>query len=407
MLTDAAIRRITLRDKPFKVTDMHGLYLLVNPNGARYWRMNFSHAGKRGTLSLGVYPDISLKEAREKRAEARKLLDRGINPSNHKKLERALALNGGRSFGEVAQEWLAKIEAEGRSEATMEKMRWLLRFAEPLIGARPIAQLTAPEILAVLRTVEIKGRYESARRLRTTCGSIFRYAVATGRAQRDVTADLQGALITPKVTHRAAIVEPGPVGELLRAMWGYEGQPAVEIALKVGAYTFVRPGELRHAEWSEFDPDLAIWTIPGSKMKMGREHRVPLSTQVMDLLEALYPITGNSKYLFPSIRDPKRPMSENTVNAALRRLGYDKTQMTGHGFRAMASTLLNESRKWHPDAIERQLAHVESDDVRRAYLRGQHWDERMKMMQYWSDYLDQLRASEKIIKVRFGQRRYG
>jgi len=404
MLTDAAIRRIALRDKPFKVADMHGLYLFVKPNGARYWRWNFSHAGKRGTLSLGVYPEVSLKEAREKRTEAKKLLDRGTNPSRHKKLQRALALNGGDTFGAVAQEWLTKIEAEGRSAATMEKMRWLLRYAEPIIGDRPIGELTAPEVLAVLRTVEVKGRYESARRLRTTCGSIIRYAIATGRAQRDVTADLQGALITPKVKHRAAITDPGGVGELLRAIWGYEGQPAVEIALKVGIHTFVRPGELRHAEWSEFDPDLAIWTIPAEKMKMGREHRVPLSTQVMDLLEALYPVTSHSKYLFPSIRDPRRPMSENTVNAALRRLGYDKTQVTGHGFRATASTLLNESRKWHPDAIERQLAHVEGNDVRRAYLRGEHWNERVKMMQYWSDYLDQLRAAEKVIKARFGRR---
>jgi integrase len=404
MLTDAAIRRITLRDKQFKVSDMHGLYLLVSPQGGRYWRWNFSHGGKRQTLALGVYPEVSLKEAREKRMEAKKLLSRGTNPSSHKRLARVLALNGGNSFGEVAQEWLTKIEAEGRSRATMEKMRWLLRYAQPIIGERPIGDLSAPEVLAVLRMVEAKRRYESARRLRTTIGSIMRYAIATGRAQRDVTADLQGALITPKVTHRAAVTDPGGVGELLRALWGYEGQPAVEIALKVGIYTFVRPGELRHAEWTEFDPDLAIWTIPAAKMKMGREHRVPLSTQVMDLIEALHPLTGHSKYLFPSIRDLRRPMSENTVNGALRRLGYDKTQMTGHGFRATASTLLNESRQWHPDAIERQLAHVESNDVRRAYLRGEHWRERVKMMQFWSDYLDQLRAAEKVIKSRTGWR---
>lgn len=404
MLTDAAIRRITLRDKQFKVSDMHGLYLLVSPQGGRYWRWNFSHGGKRQTLALGVYPEVSLKEAREKRMEAKKLLSRGTNPSTHKRLARVLALNGGNSFGEVAQEWLTKIEAEGRSSATMEKMRWLLRYAQPIIGERPIGDLSAPEVLAVLRMVEAKRRYESARRLRTTIGSIMRYAIATGRAQRDVTADLQGALITPKVTHRAAVTDPGGVGELLRALWGYEGQPAVEIALKVGIYTFVRPGELRHAEWTEFDPDLAIWTIPAAKMKMGREHRVPLSTQVMDLIEALHPLTGHSKYLFPSIRDLRRPMSENTVNGALRRLGYDKTQMTGHGFRATASTLLNESRQWHPDAIERQLAHVESNDVRRAYLRGEHWRERVKMMQFWSDYLDQLRAAEKLIKSRTGWR---
>lgn len=405
MLTEAAIRRITVRDKPFKVADMHGLYLLVNPNGQRYWRWNFQHAGKRGTIALGVHPEISLKEAREKHAAARKLVDKGVNPSAYRKITRGVAgIGGSDTFSAVATEWLAKLEAEQRSAATMQKMRWLLRFAEPLIGERPIGQLTAPEILTVLRTVEAKGRYESARRLRTTCGSILRYAIATGRADRDVTVDLQGALITPKVVHRAAIIEPGAVGELLRAVWGYDGQPSVTIALKVAAYTFVRPGELRHAEWDEFDPDLAIWTIPGSKMKMGREHRVPLSTQVMELLEELYPISGHSKFLFPSIRSNARPMSENTVNAALRRLGYDKTQMTGHGFRAMASTLLNESRKWHPDAIERQLAHVEGNDVRRAYLRGEHWNERVKMMQYWADYLELLRGQPKILKNKFGRR---
>lgn len=266
MLTDAAIRRIALGEKPFKVADMHGLYLLVKPNGSRYWRWNFSHSGKRQTLSLGVYPEVSLKEAREKRMEAKKLLVRGTNPSSHKRLARALALNGGNSFGEVAQEWLEKLEAEGRSAATMEKMRWLLRYAQPIIGERPIGELTAPEVLAVLRMVEAKRRYESARRLRTTIGSIIRYAIATGRAQRDVTADLQGALITPKVTHRAAIPDPGGVGELLRALWGYEGQSAVEIALKVGIYTFVRPGELRHAEWAGSSPcgEWRIVPLPGS-----------------------------------------------------------------------------------------------------------------------------------------------
>lgn len=278
----------------------------------------------------------------------------------------------------------------------MEKLRWLLSFAEPLIGTCPIGKLTAPDFLTVLRTVEVRGRYETARRLRSTFSSVLRYAIATGRAKRDVTVDLRGALIAPKVTHRAAIVEPTKVGALLRAIEGYEGQPAVEYALKIAPHVFVRPGELRNAEWDEFDADEAVWTIPASKMKMGREHKVPLSRQILDLLERLYAITGDSRYLFPSVRTNDRPISENTVNAALRRLGYDKTEMTGHGFRALASTLLNESRRWHPDAIERQLAHVESNNVRRAYLRGEHWAERVRMMQFWSDHLDKLRRANVV-----------
>lgn len=405
MLTDAAIRRIAPSEKPFKVSDMHGLYLLVRPDGARYWRMDYRHAEKRGTLALGVYPAVSLKEARERRANARKLLDKGVNPSSFKKLTRGVgAISAGDTFKIVADEWIKKIDAEGRSAATLEKTRWLLSFAEPLIGQRPIGEITAPEILTVLRTVEVRGRYETARRLRSTCGTILRYAVATGRAQRDVTLDLQGALITPKVTHHASIVEPAKVGALLRAIEDYVGQPTVALALQIAPHVFVRPGELRSAEWSEFDLEAAVWTIPGEKMKMGRRHKVPLSRQVLELLRELRPISGRSRFLFPSVRSNDRTISDNTINAALRRLGYDKTEMTGHGFRAMASTLLNESRKWHADAIERQLAHVENNDVRRAYLRGEHWDERIRMMQFWSDYLDQLRAGGKISMARLARR---
>lgn len=405
MLTDAAIRRIKPREKPFKVSDMQGLYLLVRPDGARYWRMDYRHAGKRATLALGVYPQISLKEAREKRANARKLLEKGVNPSAYKKLTRGVGtISAGESFNVVADEWLEKLKAEGRSDSTLEKMSWILNFARPLVGERPIGEITAPELLTVLRTVEVRGRYETARRLRSTCGSILRYAIATGRAQRDVTADLQGALISPKVKHYPALVEPAKVGELLRAIDGYEGQPTVGLALKMAPHLFVRPGELRSAEWSEFDVESAVWTIPGEKMKMGRQHKVPLSRQVLALLEELRPISGNSKLLFPSVRSSERPISDNTLNAALRRLGYEKGEMTAHGFRAMASTLLNESRKWHPDAIERQLAHVENNDVRRAYLRGEHWNERVRMMQFWSDYLEGLRDRGKVLRAKFARR---
>ena len=386
------------RDKPFKVSDALGLYLLVRPDGARYWRTDYRHAGKRGTMALGVYPNVSLKEAREKHANARKLLERGVNPSSYKKLTRGVGnISAGDTFKIVADEWLQKMKTEGRSQATLDKMVWLLSFAEPLIGERPIGEITAPELLTVLRTVEVRGRHETARRLRSTCGSVIRYAIATGRAQRDITVDLQGALISPKVKHHAAIVEPGKIGQLLRAIEEYDGQPAVGIALRMAPHVFVRPGELRYAEWTEFDLNAGIWTIPAEKMKMGRPHKVPLSRQVLALLGELRTLNSGSRFLFPSIRSNERPMSDNTINAALRRLGYDKSEMTGHGFRAMASTLLNESRKWHPDAIERQLAHVENNDVRRAYLRGEHWNERVRMMQYWSDYLDNRKAGAKLL----------
>lgn len=406
MLTDAAIRRIKPNEKAFKVTDMHGLYLLVQPNGARYWRLDYRHVGKRGTVALGVYPEVSLKEAREKRANARRMLDKGVNPSSYKKLTRGVAnISAGDTFKIVAEEWLHKIETEGRAPKTMQKVRWLLDFAYPLIGNRPVGNITAPELLTVLRTVEVRGRYESARRLRSTCGSVIRYAIATGRAQHDVSSDLQDALITPKVRHHAAIVEPQKVGALLRAIEEYEGQPSVAIALRMAPHVFVRPGELRTAEWVEFDLEANVWMIPGEKMKMRRPHKVPLSRQVRALLEELRPIIGRSRLLFPSVRSIDRPISDNTINAALRRLGYPKSEMTGHGFRATASTLLNETRKWHPDAIERQLAHVENDDVRRAYLRGEHWAERVRMMQFWSDYLDRLRTSGNGAGIRTSRRR--
>lgn len=406
MLSDAAIRRRRPKERPFKLSDMHGLYLLVRPNGARYWRMDYRFATKRRTLALGVYPEVSLKEAREKLARARNLLDKGVDPAAYRRLTRGLGeISDDQRFKAVADEWLTKMEAEGRSSATLEKMRWLLSFAEPLIGNRPVREISAVELLTVLRTVEKRGRYETARRLRSTCGAVIRYAIATGRAERDVSKDLQGALITPKVTHYASILEPAKVGELLRAIEGYEGQPEVRMALRIAPYVFVRPGELRCAEWSEFDLDIGVWIIPGHKMKMGRPHKVPLSRQIRRLLVELSELVDDSKYLFPSVRDKDRPISDNTLNAALRRLGYAKTEMTAHGFRAMASSLLNESRKWHPDAIERQLAHVESNDVRRAYARGEHWDERVKMMQFWADYLDTLRDRGRILKPKFGGRR--
>ncbi len=401
-LTAVAVNCAKPKTKPYKLSDGSGLYLLVQPTGGRLWRMNYRFDGRQRTLSFGPFPDVSLARAREKRAAAREYLADGLDPMEvRKERERAARAKSHETFRLIGEEWLARKKLEGRSPSTLEKLRWLLDFTFPLIGERPIANLTAPEVLEVLRTVEVRGRYETANRLRGTMGSVFRYAIATGRAQRDITVDLKGALITPKTTHHAAILEPKPLGGLLRAIEEHEGQPAVRIALRMAPHVFARPGELRSAEWNEFDFETGIWLIPAYKTKMRRPHKVPLSKQVVAMLEELDLISGHSKFLFPSIRSEARPITDNTLNAALRRMGFSKTEVTAHGFRATASTLLNEMNKWHPDAIERQLAHVEGNEVRRAYARGDHWAERVKMMQFWSDYLDTLRTGAKILKANF------
>jgi integrase len=284
------------------------------------------------------------------------------------------------------------MEKERRAEATLTKTRWLLDFARPILGGLPISEITAPQILAVLRKVEDRGRYETARRLRSVIGSIFRYAIATGRATSDPTYALRGALISPPVTHYAALTEPEQVRGLLRAIEGFAGQPATHAALKLAPHVFVRPGELRTAEWSEMDFDKCIWSIPAPKTKMRRPLKVPLTPQSIAILRSIQRLTGNGRYVFPSLRSMERPMSDNCLTAALRRLGYDNTEMTAHGFRAMACSLLNESGRWHADAIERQMGHCDSNEVRRAYARAEYWDERVRMMQWWSDHLDALKA---------------
>lgn len=393
------------REKPYKLADSGGLYLLVTPQGGRYWRLNYRHSGRYKTMALGVFPDVSLADARRERDGARKLLAADEDPIARRKRDEVEAtLSSAATFRAVAEEWSVKVEKEGRATVTLAKIKWLLDFAYPMIGERPIADISALELLAVLRSVEGRGRYESARRLRSVCGRVFRYAIATGRAQHDLSAALRDALITPKVTHRAAITDPVEVGALLRAIDGFAGHETTRAALRLAAHLFVRPGELRHAEWTELDAEAAVWTIPADKMKMRRPHRVPLSRQALAILADLREVTGSGQYLFPSFYTLRRPMSENTLNQALRRLGYTGSEMTSHGFRAMASTLLNETGKWHPDAIERQLAHVESNDVRRAYARGEHWEERVRMMQDWADQLDQMRSGAKILTGTFGGR---
>jgi integrase len=398
-LTTAAINAAKSRKKPYKLTDGLGLYLQIMPSGGRLWRMNYRYAGQQRTLSFGNYPDVSLAKARAKRDAARETLAEGLDPIEVKKARiREAKAKSEETFKAIGEEWYGRLATEGRAPKTLEKMRWMLDMAYPVLGGRPIADLTAPELLEMLRTVEARGKYETANRLRSTFGTIFRYAIATGRAQRDVAFDLRGALITPKTNHRAAILDPKKLGALLRAVETHEGNPAVRIALQMLPHVFVRPGELRMAEWSEVDTETAIWTIPASKTKMRRPHKVPLTEQVLALIAELQPMTGQSQYLFPSIRAATRPITDSTLNAAFRRLGYDKEEVTAHGFRATASTLLNETGKWHPDAIERQLGHVENNDVRRAYARGSHWDERVRMMRYWSNYLDGLKIGGKVVK---------
>jgi integrase len=401
-LTAVAIKAAKGRDKPYKLTDGDGLFLYVTPRGGRYWRMNYRHLGKQKTLAFGVYPDTGLADAREQRDAARKLLARGEDPAERIKLDRiAATVAASNSFKAVADEWLVKVEREDRSAATMKKLRWLLDFINASVGKRPIASISAQELLVMLRKMESKGKYETAKRLRSTCSQILRYAIATARAERDVAADLRGALIAPKPVHRAAITGAKEAGGLLRALDAFEGHPNTKVASRLLPHVFVRPGELRYAEWVDFDFDKALWTIPPHKTKMRRAHTIPLSRQALAILASIEHEADYSRFLFPSLRSVDRPMSENTINAALRRMGFAQDEMTGHGFRAMAATLLNEMNLWHPDAIERQLAHCDNNAVRRAYTRGEYWDERVRMMQHWSDHIDFLRDGAKVLKGQF------
>jgi integrase len=400
-LTVTAINNAKPQIKPYKLSDERGLFLLVTPSGGRLWRMKYRVDGVDGEgatkrieklLSLGAYPDVGLKQARELRDDARRGMAAGIDPAAKKRRDRtdaqSRALN---SFGAVASKYLEKIAGEGLTEQTVRKRRWLLKLIERPLAKRPIAELQPFEILEALRPIEANGRLETAKRAKEFVGQVFRYAVALQLAPRDPTPDLRGALRNPVTKHLAAILEPKRVGELLVAIDGYIGQPATQIALKLSPHVFVRPGELRHAEWHEIDFAAKVWRIDAAKMKSRKAHAVPLSHQVLELFNSAHELTGHGKYVFPSLGSPARPMSENTVNAALRRLGFTGDEMTAHGFRALASTLLNESGKWQPDAIERALAHKDRDQVRAAYSRGLHWDERVAMAQWWSDHLDELR----------------
>jgi integrase len=405
-LTDTAIRNAKPRERNYKLADGGGLYLLITPPGGKLWRLKFRADGREKKLAIGSYPEIGLGDARKRRDEAREQLAAGKDPSREKQREKVRSrLQADNTFAGVAAEYCEKRKRDGHkgwAPATAVRSEYLLGLLNKTIGRMPITEIEAADVLGALRKVEGKGNHESAKRMQQLASAVLRYAVATARLVSDPTRDLRGALTAPKVTHYGAITDPGRVGELLRAIDGYEGQGIAKFALQLAPHVFVRPGELRHAEWGEIDLEKAVWAIPASKMKMRKAHHVPLSRQAVDLLQQIYAITGPSGYVFPSIRTRLRPMSENTINAGLRRLGYASGEMTAHGFRAMASTLLNESGKWSTDAIERGLARGDTDKVRAAYHRGAHWEERVKMAQWWSDYLDVLRDGSDILQ--FGKR---
>lgn len=393
-ITDVALRNARPRNRPYKLADGGGLYLQVTTAGGKYWRLKYRFLGTEKLLSFGSYPVVSLAEARELRDNAKKLLIADVDPSEAKKAgKREAKIAAAQTFGVVAKEYLAQQELEARTASTMTKNRWLLEDLAAPLSNRPIAQITSPEVLDVLRRIEAKGTHESAQRLRSAMARVFRFGIATGRATIDPTAALIGALVTHRVRHHPAITDSVAVGQLLRAIDGIDGSRVVRAALQIIALCFPRPGELRHAEWSEIDLDKAIWSVPAERTKMRRAHVIALAPQAVIILRDLRIISGRSRLVFPGVRSNSRPLSENTLNAALRRLGYGVDEMTSHGFRTIASTLLNESGEWSPDAIERALAHQDANAVRRAYARGEYWEERVRMAAWWGDHLDKLKSA--------------
>lgn len=383
-LTDAAIKQAKPQDKRFKLYDEHGLYLEVSPNGGKWWRLKYRLDGKENTKSLGTYPLVTLKEARDKAFEYRKQIAEGVKPG--------VTPRGGVAFRDVAKQWFERFMEPAGGRYPPEVWRRLEREVFPYIGDLALTSIEPPDILFILRKLEARGVIETAHKIKSYISQTMRFGVASGIIRSDPTRDLSGAIAPRRKEPMPAIIDPAAVGRLMRAIYGYEGSLVVRSALKLAALTFVRPGELRKAEWSEVDLDAAEWRIPAEKMKMKRPHIVPLSDQALLVLQELRVITGDGKYLFPSVRSRQRAMSDMTVNAALRAMGYSQNEMTGHGFRAMASSLLAE-QGWSVDAIERQLAHIEKNKVRAAYHRSEHLDERRRMMQAWADYLDSLRAS--------------
>jgi integrase len=398
-LTDMQIRKAKPKDKPYKMTDGDGMFLLITPSGGKLWRLKYRIERKEKLLSFGAFPEVSLLTAREKRAEARKLLANGVDPSEAKKQKAAeKAKTNKNTFQAVALEWFAKTEptwCAGHADIIMGRLK---RDVFPVIGDRPISQLKPRDVLGMLQNIELRGAVDTAHRIKVSCSQVFRYAIASGKCDTDPTLSLKGALAKRRPTHYAAITDPKQVATLLRSIDAYEGTFVVRQAMRLAPLVFVRPGELRHAEWSEINLETAEWNIPAEKMKTRQPHLVPLSSQAVEILKELHPLTGTGRYVFPG--RSSNPMSENALNASIRYLGYDKETMTGHGFRAMARTLLDEVLQVRPDIIEHQLAHCVKDPLGRAYNRTSFIKERRKMMQQWADYLDGLKSGAKVIPLR-------
>jgi integrase len=398
-LSDTAIRNLETREKRYRVSDQRGLYIDFGATGSKLWRWKYRYLGREKRI-VRALPEVSLADVRRLQEDARRLLQSGKDPALERKRKRDVAaVSAENTFGGVAREYIQiKMIGDRRAQTTVDKARWLLEQLSPL-WSLPISDITAAEVLGALRRIEAKGKHETARRCRSFASRVFRYAVATSKAEPDPTTVLRGALITPRVTHYAALTEQEEVGVLLRAIDEHPGSMIIQAAMQIGPHVMCRPGELWLADWSEFDFDNAKWTIPLGRMKSPRPHVVPLSRQVLAHLSDLRPLTGPTGYVFPAFHTTRRPMSENTINQALRRMGYTSAEMTAHGWRTTASTFLNESGKWNPDAIERSLAHAESNAVRGIYNRGRYWAERVEMHQWWSDYLDQLRDGGRTVPL--------
>lgn len=401
MLTELECKNAAPKDKPYRLFDGGGLYLEVVPTGAKYWRLKYRYGGKEKRLAIGVYPTVTARQAREKAQDERRKLLEGRDPSAERRAHKLVAkVAAENSFEAVAREWLER-RAPTLTDKHVEKvLARLVKNLFPWIGERPIADIAAPELLSALRRVEDRGAVHTAKRLLQYAGQVFRYGIATGRCERDIAADLRGALTQEKERHRAAITDPDGAAALLRAIDGYQGSLIARCALRLAPLVFVRPGELRHAEWAEIDLDRAEWNIPAEKMKMRLPHLVPLSLQAVAVLREIQPLTGQGRYVFPSQRTAERPVSDNTINASLRRMGIDtREEMTAHGFRAMARTILDEVLGFRPDFIEHQLAHAVRDPNGRAYNRTAHLSERRKMMQAWADYLDRIKSGAEVIPI--------
>jgi integrase len=406
VLTDTKIRTLKPREKAFKTFDGGGLYIHITPKGGRWWRLKYRYAGREKLLSLGTYPDTSLKLARSKRDDARTLLAKNIDPSSRRHEEKAALTN---TLSAVAEEWFKAGSPGGKNKqlkpVTIVQLHHRYdKYLKPKLGKMPVASIAVRDLRSVLLKIQDAGNHETAHRVRALAERIFRFAIATGRADRNIAADLRGTLIAVTTRHFSAVTDPDAVGQLLRAIDGYQGQPAVMYALRLAPYVFVRPGELRGARWSEIDLNTATWVIPEHRMKMSRPHTVLLSTQVLTILWELKEFTGEGELLFPGLRSKHRSISDNSLNAALRRLGYAKDEMTAHGFRTTASTRLHELGFESGD-IELQLAHLDRNQIRATYNKAERLTERRKMMQAWSDYLDGLRADKRgrITALRRGQ----